>query len=165
MNRTGINTAFPGGIKGLYCPHCRDPEKPLLPIYTHIGHTGRRPCGDYSACIFERGPHTVKKVRDDPAFAGLGGEFTVMESHCGQIERPPRGWLLIATAGAGGLTRTQCLRVEDRPIYAAQFHMEMAGTPETSRRLMANFLKIAKDRGGYRKDARPLEAPPLLEKY
>jgi GMP synthase-like glutamine amidotransferase len=67
-----------------------------------------------------------------------------MESHCGQIEWAPRGWDLIATAGAGTQTQTQCLRRRDALIYAAQFHIEMEGTPEVSRRIMANFLELAR---------------------
>lgn len=127
------------------CPHCRDPRRPLLPIYTHIGHTsGDLKCGDYSACVHERGPHEVAKLGDDPVFAGLPAAFHVMQSHCGQIEWPPRGWSLIATAGAGALTKTQCLRLDGRPIYAAQFHIELAGTPENSRIIMANFLNLAR---------------------
>ena len=47
----------------------------------------------------------------------------VMEAHVGQIEYAPEGWLRIATKGTGGLTPMQCLRVKDRYIYAAQFHM------------------------------------------
>jgi hypothetical protein len=126
------------------CPHCRDPRAPKTPIYTHIGHTGIRPCGDYSACIFERGPHQVKRLTDDPVFQGLPELFTVMESHCGQIEWPPKGWELIATAGPGAKTKTQCLRVSGFPIYAAQFHIEMESTPEVSRRIMGNFLATAR---------------------
>jgi hypothetical protein len=130
------------------CPHCRDPEQPRLPIYTHIGHAtsaeSRLPCGEYSACVFERGAHNVRLLVDDPAFAGLPREFSIMESHCGQIEWPPEGWELIVTGGEGAHTRTQCLRVRDRPIYAAQFHIEMTGTPENSRRIMANFLAMAR---------------------
>ena len=126
------------------CPHCRDPKHPKLPIYTHIGHTATKACGDYSGCVFERGPHQVKKVGDDPAFEGLADQFTVMQSHCGQIEWPPKSWELIATAGAGTKTKVQCLKVMDAPIYAAQFHIEMEGTPETSRRIMGNFLQLAK---------------------
>jgi hypothetical protein len=141
------------------CPHCRDPKAPRLPIYTHIGHTGRRPCGDYSACRFERGPHNVRLLADDPAFRGLPREFRTMESHCGQIEWPPRGWVLVATCGAGGLTRTQCLRVKDRYVYAAQFHIEMGGTPESSRAIMANFLNLAQEWGGYNPRAKPVAAP------
>ena len=126
------------------CPHCRDPQNPKLPIYTHIGHTGERACGDYSACIHERGPHEVVKVGDDPVFRGLPSAFQVMESHCGQIEWPPAGWSLVATAGGGTLTKTQCLRLDGRPIYAAQFHIEMAGTSENSRQIMSNFLALAR---------------------
>jgi hypothetical protein len=126
------------------CPHCRDPRHPRLPIYTHIGHTGVRPCGDYSACIHERGPHAVAKVGEDTVFRGLPRSFQVMESHCGQIEWPPAGWSLIATAGRGTLTRSQCLRLDGKPIYAAQFHIELDGTPENSRVIMSNFLTLAK---------------------
>lgn len=127
------------------CPHCRDPLRPRLPIYTHIGHKtpGPHRCGDYSECIFERGPHQVRQIGSDPVFAGLPDTFEVMESHCGQIEFPPAGWRPIATAGEGTQTRNQCLRWGDRPIYAAQFHIEMAGTPETSRTILSNFLTLA----------------------
>ena len=125
------------------CPHCRDLQKPKTPIYTHIGHTAQRPCGDYSGCIFERGPHWVR-VTNDPVFENLPAEFQVMESHCGQIEWPPAGWSLVATAGPGTKTKTQCLRMDGRPIYAAQFHIEMEGTPESSKQIMSNFLALAK---------------------
>jgi len=67
------------------CPHCRDPKNPKTPLYTHIGH--RQPplaCGKYDRCIFERGPMAVRRLGEDPAFAGLPEEFTVMESHCGR---------------------------------------------------------------------------------
>jgi hypothetical protein len=143
------------------CPHCRDPRDPKLPIYTHIGHTGERPCGDYSCCVFERGPHNVLQVADDPVFAGLPREFRVMESHCGQIEWAPEGWALIATWGAGAKTKTQCLRRKDRYIYAAQFHIEMDGTPGNSRLLMGNFLKLARQWGGYNPQGRAVREPKI----
>jgi GMP synthase-like glutamine amidotransferase len=82
-------------------------------------------------------------------FKDLPREFQVMESHCGQIEWPPPGWKLIAAAGQGTRTGTQCLRMSDRYIYAAQFHLEMAGTPEVSKRIMKNFLELSKVWGGY----------------
>ena len=128
------------------CPHCRDPKHPKTPLYGHIAHTGSRPCGDYSQCVFERGPHEVLQIESDPAFAGLPEAFTVMESHCGQIEWAPRGWKLIATAGNGTSTRVQCLRLKGAAIYAAQFHIEMQGTPESSQKIMGNFLGIARRR-------------------
>lgn len=141
------------------CPHCRDPKNPKLHIYTHIGHTADKKCGDYSGCIGERGKFAVLQLAADPVFAGLPREFTIMESHIGQLDYIPRGWTQIATKGTGGLTNMQCMRVTDRPIYAAQFHMEMDGTPETSRILMANFLKVARDWGGYNPQAKPLALP------
>jgi len=128
------------------CPHCRDAQNPKLPIYTHIGHTAMKACGDYSGCVFERGPHKVEQVGHDPVFEGLPTEFTAMQSHCGQIEWPPKGWELIATAGEGTKTKVQCLKVKDAPIYAAQFHIEMSGTPDISKRIMGNFLSLTKRR-------------------
>lgn len=89
-----------------------------------------------------RGPTAIGQVAKDPVFRGLPSEFRLMESHCGQFEWPPQGWELIATCGAGGKTKTQCLRLKDHPIYAAQFHIEMEGTPESSRRILQNFLSL-----------------------
>jgi hypothetical protein len=146
------------------CPRCRDPNHPKAPIYGHIGHTSKRPlkCGDYTDCIFERGPHNVRQVAEDPLFRDLPRVFRVMESHCGQIEYVPKGWIQIATKGADTQTDLQCLRVKDHYIYAAQFHIEMAGTPETSRRIMVNFLKIAKSCGGYNPAAQAVPSPRMF---
>ena len=127
------------------CPRCRDPEIPLLPIYSHIGHTGTVPCGDYSQNLAERGKFKMKQVADDPAFDGLPEVFEIMESHVGQIAHVPEGWTRVVTKGPGALTVNQCIRVKDHPIYAAQFHIEMAGTPENSRKIMANFLREAQE--------------------
>jgi len=141
------------------CPHCRDPKNPKLRIYDHIGHTARCACGDYSGCIFERGRYEVRQVRKDPAFEGLPRDFAVMESHCGQIVYPPKGWVLVVTKGDKGHTVNQCLRVKNRPIYAAQFHIEMTGTAENSRRIMGNFLGLAKQWGGYNPNGKALSEP------
>ena len=143
------------------CPHCRDPLHARTPIYTHIGHTAARPCGDYSGCVFERGPHWIAQTAADPVFRGLPREMQLIESHCGQIQWPPKGWTLIATAGQGTLTKMQCLRMRDRYIYAAQFHIEMAGAPQASRQIMANFLALAKTWGGYNPKGHAVPVPSL----
>lgn len=126
------------------CPHCRDAANPKTPIYTHIGHTSAKPCGDYSGCIFERGPHKVAIIKDDPVFKDLSEVFVVMESHCGQIAYMPKGWEWLAGPGEGTLTKSQAFRRIDRPIYAAQFHIEMAGATESSEIIMRNFLSLAR---------------------
>jgi hypothetical protein len=151
-----------GVAKPWDCPHCRDLRAPATPIYGHIGHTAKKACGDYSGCVFERGPHNIRQIAADPVFAGLPREFRAMESHCGQIEWPPKRWVVIASAGSGTLTKTQCLRVKDRYIYAAQFHMEMEGTPDSSRAIMANFVQLAKEWGGYRIDGKPVALPKAV---
>ncbi len=134
------------------CPRCRDPENPRLPIYTHIGHTGTSLCGEYHNNIAERGPTSLRIAQPDPVLAGLPEDFRAMESHVGQIAYPPAGWSLLVTEGPGGRTQHQLIRKDDRPIYAAQFHIEMDGTPQTSRAIMANFLREA-ERGKARAES------------
>ncbi len=136
------------------CPRCRDPAQPLLSVYSHIGHTGPAPCGDYQANIGERGRFQMRKVADDAALAGLPELFEVMESHVGQIAHVPNGWTRLVTNGPGALTENQCLRVRDYPVYAAQFHIEMEGTPETSRQIMTNFLELARNRSRLPEESR-----------
>lgn len=145
------------------CPRCRDPAAPLLPVYSHIGHTDDGPCGDYSHCIAERGVTKLRVVAQDPVLDGLAPVFEIVESHVGQIAYVPSGWDRIVTKGPGAHTENQCLRVQDRYIYAAQFHIELPGTPDNSRRIMSNFLSLAKQWGGYNPAGQPVPRPRPLE--
>ncbi|MGD9632503.1 MAG: discoidin domain-containing protein [Pirellulales bacterium] len=129
------------------CPNCRDPQHPKSPIYGHIGLVDpnvKTACGIYTNNIYERGPTPVRRVADDPVLRGLPDEFLVPEYHCGQLEYLPDGWDLIATRGKGGKTWMQCMRKRGTCIYAAQFHIELQGTPEVSQQIMSNFLAYAK---------------------
>jgi hypothetical protein len=131
------------------CPRCRDPKRPKSPVYSHIGHTGQTACGEYTKNMWERGKFNVRLVARDPVFQGLPEVFEVMESHVGQVAYVPEGWVRVATKGPGAMTENQCLRIADHYIYAAQFHIDMPGTPENSRKVMGNFLRLAKAWGGY----------------
>ena len=135
-----------GTARAWDCPHCRDEDRPRTPIYGHIGHTGqgRLACGDYAQCTFEKGPKAIVTAATEPLFEGMPPSFQVMQSHCGQLNYAPDGWDVVAGGGEGALTRIQCLRKRGHLVYAAQFHIEMAGTPETSRQLMVNFLRLAR---------------------
>ncbi len=135
-----------GTLRSWDCPHCRDEDRPKTPIYGHIGHTGPGPaaCGDYSRCAFEKGPRFIVPAANEPLFEGMPSTFQVMESHCGQLMYAPDGWDVVAGGGSDALTRIQCLRLRGHYVYAAQFHIEMAGTPEVSRQLMRNFLSLAR---------------------
>ncbi len=141
------------------CPRCRDPMAPKLPIYTHISHTDGVRCGDFSKSLGERGEYLVRRVAHDPVFENLPELFETMQAHYGQIAYVPKGWVRVVTKGPQGLTENQCLRVADRFIYAAQFHIELPGTPEPSRRIMSNFLKVAKQWGGYNPQGLPVPPP------
>jgi len=142
------------------CPRCRDPHAPQLPIYSHIGHLAPAPCGDYKQNVAERGLYKMHVVARDPVFAGVPPIFEITESHVGQIDFVPPGWTRVVTKGPGALTENQCLRVDDAPIYAAQFHMEtFARTRGVSTQIMGNFLAEAKAWGGYNPLARSLPAP------
>jgi len=51
---------------------------------------------------------------------------------------------LVITKGRGGKTWMQCMKKRGTCIYAAQFHIELQGTPEVSRRIMSNYLAEAR---------------------
>jgi hypothetical protein len=93
---------------------CRDPNNPKLPVYTHIGHTGEAPCGDYSKNLGERGKYQVRIVARDPVFESLPDLFETTEAHVGRIAYVPRGWMRVAAKGPKGLTDNQCIRVAQR---------------------------------------------------
>ncbi len=82
-----------------------------------------------------------------PLCAFLSGSF---KDWCERTREPFRG--------------TQCMRRVDRPIYAAQFHIELFDeTVEHSKRIMGSFLEMAKEWGGYNPEGAALEAPKALE--
>ncbi|MBN2021929.1 MAG: discoidin domain-containing protein [Pirellulales bacterium] len=142
------------------CPFCRDLANPRIPVYNEIGHKEIGACGEFDKCIAERGIYKMRKTADDPAFAGLPEVFDAPESHVGQMAFVPDAWVRVVEGGPGALTKNQCLRVRDRYIYAAQFHIELPGAPENSRRIASNFLRLAKQYGGYNPEAPPVAPPP-----
>lgn len=145
------------------CPRCRDPNSPLLPVYSHIGHLGDSPCGEYDQNIWERGIYQMQITANDPVLEGVPEVFEIMESHIGQMDFVPPGWTRIITKGPGAHTINQGLRVNTAPIYAVQFHMEtFAKTHDVSRTIMSNFLREAKAWGGYHPNATPLAPPTPL---
>jgi GMP synthase-like glutamine amidotransferase len=125
--------------------------------------SGRRDVWQYSKNIGERGKFKMQVVARDPVLEGLSDVFEIMEAHIGQIAYVPEGWVRIVTRGPGAHTVNQCLRVEDRYIYAAQFHMELPGTPENSRKIISNFLSLAKSWGGYNPDGKPVPKPKAVD--
>jgi GMP synthase-like glutamine amidotransferase len=93
-------------------------------------------------------------------FQGLPREFKVAQSHVGQMAFVPPGWLLVAEGGRDAKTKLQCLRLESRHVYAAQFHIESATwkdeTWESAKTIMGNFLALARNWGGYNPRGTPV---------
>lgn len=71
----------------------------------------------------------------------------------------PAGRAHAVTRGPGALTENQCLRLRAGYVYAAQFHIEMPGTPENSRMVMSNFLALGRAWGGYNPHGEPVPTP------
>lgn len=143
------------------CPRCRLPHDPYSPIYGHIGYLDPEdpgPCGDYLHAIMETGPTYILKMTDDPVLDTLPSEFLVNESHMGQLEYLPVNWQQICTISPHYdptvHTDLQLCKRIDKPIYAAQFHIENpdASTWDNSITIMSNFLTISKQWGGYQSD-------------
>lgn len=156
------------GIEGEWdCPRCRDPRQPRSPVYEYIGYVEPAkepgPCGTYTNNLWEKGPTQVRQLVRDPVFAGLPREFPVAESHCGQIAFIPKGWTHVLTAGEGAKTKIQCMRRNDRYIYAVQFHIESSrwkdATWAHAERIMGNFLAQARQWGGYNPGGKPVPPP------
>lgn len=66
----------------------------------------------------------------------VGEQMTVWMSHGDHVDEPPPGYVVTASSGS---VRVAAIRHEQRPIYAVQFHPEVAHTPRGSE-LIANFL-------------------------
>jgi GMP synthase (glutamine-hydrolysing) len=103
----------------------------------------------------ERGEVTVQILKEDRIFAGLAEKcdrFTVMESHHEEVKIVPEPFVNLAKST---LCEAQLMRIPEKPVYGVAFHPERcpdrgsdAGTGVCDgRQILANFLKMASDRG------------------
>ena len=150
-----------GADKPWDCPKCRDALHPKLPIYTHIGFSSdaKTRCGDYSNNIFERGKYRARLAADDPVFKDLPRKFEIVESHCGQVAYLPPGTRTGRHQGTGQPDERSVFSCQGPLHLWGQFHIEMEGTPDNSRRIMANFLSLARQWGGYNPKGKSIPEP------
>lgn len=142
--------AFFSGSHLEWCQRSREPWRGVQEVLQSRRLPMWGACGDYRQNVAERGLFQMRITAEDPVFSGISEIFTIHQSHIGQIDYVPEGWIRVVTRGPGAHTVNQCLRVVDAPIYAAQFHMETyAQTLETSKTITTNFLRMAKQWGGY----------------
>jgi GMP synthase-like glutamine amidotransferase len=107
----------------------------------------RRPQGspeyDLSGYFVAEGFYPIRKVKEDPLFAGLPETMIMRCSHYCEVKRLPPGFELLAT---GGHCRIEAMRHVDRPLYGTQFHPEAYERPFfDGRTLLENFAAIVDD--------------------
>jgi GMP synthase-like glutamine amidotransferase len=104
----------------------------------------------------ERGEVTVQILKGDPIFAGLVEKcdrFTVMESHHEEVKIVPKPFVNLAKSA---LCEAQLMRIPGKPVYGVAFHPERCpdrvGGAATGlcdgRQILANFLRMASNKGG-----------------
>ena len=86
----------------------------------------------------EYGRADVEVIEPCGLFEGFGAHehLTVWMSHGDHVDAPPPGYLVTASSAKVPIA---AMRHRERPIYAVQFHPEVAHTPR-GRELISNFL-------------------------
>lgn len=84
----------------------------------------------------EYGPASLTYHQPSPLFDGLPETMPVWMSHGDRIERPPQGWISLATSDNSPYA---AMGMPDRGLYGVQFHPEVVHTPQGAA-LLRNFL-------------------------
>jgi hypothetical protein len=110
-------------------------------------HWPRRPGGDpkydLSGYFVAEGFLPVRRVADDPLFAGLPKTMIMRCSHYCEVKKLPPGFELLAT---GDHCRIEAMRHRKRPLYGTQFHPEAYAEPFLhGKKLLSNFAKIVEE--------------------
>ena len=94
----------------------------------------------------EYGVYSVRKVKDDPLFQGMGRQMRVFENHYWEVKRLPPSLVLLASAP---VCRVQAFRHRARPVYGVQFNPEADGVgSHDGEAILRNFFKIARAHRG-----------------
>jgi len=106
----------------------------------------RRPQGDpkydLSQYFVADGFYAIKRVKEDPLFAGLPETMMMRCAHYCEVKRLPAGFELLAASGHCAI---EAMRHADKPLYGTQFHPELYEAPFfDGRKLLANFAAIVK---------------------
>jgi GMP synthase-like glutamine amidotransferase len=103
----------------------------------------------------ERGEVVLQIIKGDPIFEGLAEKcdrFTVMESHYEEIKVVPKPFINLAKSA---VSEAQLMGIPKKPVYGVAFHPERCPGSESGtkaglcdgRQILANFLRIASDKG------------------
>jgi len=102
-----------------------------------------RQAGDLAEYFVAEGFYPIRRVVDDPLFAGLPEVMIMRCWHYCEVKQLPPGFALLATSGH---CRIAAMRHTDRPLYGTQFHPEAYEAPFfDGRTMLANFARIVDD--------------------
>ena len=96
--------------------------------------------GYQQGMLVEWAPTTVRRVADDPLFAGLPERFVVTQHHAHEIHRIPPGFRLLATSDR---CLVQAMGHREQPVWGVQFHPEESDkTHPDGSVILGNFLRM-----------------------
>jgi hypothetical protein len=116
-------------------------DQPMRKLAQHE-HWPRRagPGCDISDYFVAEGFFPIRKVKDDPLFAGLPDPMLMCCSHYCEVKELPEGFELLATSDH---CRIEAMRHKTRPLYGTQFHPEAFNQPFfDGKTLLKNFASI-----------------------
>lgn len=88
------------------------------------------------------GVHTIRWMGDpDPLLTGVEAECDVVVSHVDEVKDLPAGFRLMAI---GDPCHVQAIRADRRPLYGVQFHPEKPCDDPAGRRILGNFIALAR---------------------
>lgn len=125
---------FNHGLRNL----SRIEDEPVRPLRTGEPDQGS---GEHAGFFLETGFYPIRKVADDPLFAGLPDPFVVRESHYCEVKTLPPDFVLLAS---NENCRVQAMRHRSRLLYGTQFHPEayVEAYPH-GRAILHNFFRVA----------------------
>jgi para-aminobenzoate synthetase len=102
-----------------------------------------RQAGELGESFVAEGFYLIRRVKDDPLFAGLP-EVTMMRCwHYCEVKELPPSFELLATSG---YCRIEAMRHRARPAYGTQFHSGAYEAPFLDGRvLLRNFAQIVEE--------------------
>jgi GMP synthase-like glutamine amidotransferase len=117
-----------------------EPMRRLAPGEDLPRRARQSPEVDLSAFYVAEGFYPIRRVRDDPLFAGLPETMTMRCSHYCEVKTLPPGFDLLASSGH---CRIAAMRHREKPLYGTQFHPEAYAAPFFhGRALLENFARI-----------------------
>jgi GMP synthase-like glutamine amidotransferase len=102
-----------------------------------------RQAGELGEFFVAEGFYPIRRVKDDPLFAGLPEVMTMRCWHYCEVKELPPDFELLATSGC---CRIEAMRHKTRPVYGTQFHPEAYEAPFfDGRTLLRNFAQIVEE--------------------